>query len=86
MAGNRNPGTADTATYAGSHSSSTGLRTCFPRIMVDGGLLQRLDTRYQTDPNKFSSLFMIVEDEVARQDHIHSKSCTKGLLWLKRSV
>eukprot|EP00877_Chromochloris_zofingiensis_P001106 jgi/Chrzof1/10997/Cz05g19300.t1 len=63
------------------------LGTAFALVRSDiGGNIERLDTRYQTDPNKFSSLFMIVEDEVARQDHIHSKSCTKGLLWLKRAM
>lgn len=48
--------------------------------------LQRLETRAATDPARFHLLFPIVEDELARNDHDHSRSCTKGLLWLKRWV
>jgi hypothetical protein len=46
--------------------------------------LQRLETRAATDPARFHLLFPIVEDELERNDHDHSRSCTKGLLWLKR--
>lgn len=49
-------------------------------------LLQRLRTRQATNPEQFELLFSIIDEEVARKDHNHSKSCTKGLLWLKRCV
>jgi hypothetical protein len=47
-------------------------------------LLQRLRTRYLTSPVQFELLFSIIDEEVGRNDHDHGKSCTKGLLWLKR--
>lgn len=47
-------------------------------------LLQRLRARKNQDPQQFEVLFSIIEEEVARKDDNHSKSCTKGLLWLKR--
>jgi hypothetical protein len=46
--------------------------------------VQRLRSRKATDPERFELLFSIIEDEVARKDDAHTKSCTKGLLWLKR--
>jgi hypothetical protein len=49
-------------------------------------LLQRLRTRKASDPEQFELLFSIIEEEVGRKDDNHSKSCTKGLLWLKRCV
>jgi Ca2+:H+ antiporter len=39
-----------------------------------------------TDPSRFQRLFAIVEDEVAKGEHTGSKSCAKGLLWLKRAM
>lgn len=39
-----------------------------------------------TNPVQFELLFEIINEEVGRNDHNHSKSCTKGLLWLKRCV
>ncbi|KAF8071222.1 GLTP1 [Scenedesmus sp. PABB004] len=48
--------------------------------------IERLRTRFLTDPLKFELLFAIIEDEVERDDHAHSRSCTKGLLWLKRAL
>jgi hypothetical protein len=39
-----------------------------------------------TDPARFSVLFAIVEDEVSRGEHTGSKSCAKGLLWLRRAM
>lgn len=47
-------------------------------------LPQRLRTRKEQDPQQFEILFNIIDEEVSRNDHNHSKSCTKGLLWLKR--
>lgn len=41
-------------------------------------------TRKAQDPDQFAILFNIIDEEVSRNDHNHSKSCTKGLLWLKR--
>lgn len=38
------------------------------------------------DPQQFEVLFNIIDEEVSRNDHTHGKSCTKGLLWLKRWV
>lgn len=48
--------------------------------------LQRLRARQVQDPQQFAVLFNIIDEEVSRNDHNHSKSCTKGLLWLKRWV
>lgn len=47
---------------------------------------QRIRARKKTDPVRFELLYPIIEDEVERKDDNHSQSCTKGLLWLKRSV
>jgi hypothetical protein len=67
-----------------------------PKLLLDGDLspssrtdllllhLQRLRTRKEKDPQQFEVLFNIIDEEVSRNDHNHSKSCTKGLLWLKR--
>lgn len=46
--------------------------------------VQRLHRRHETDPEQFKLIFSIIEEEVARSDHEHSQSCTKGLLWLNR--
>jgi hypothetical protein len=46
--------------------------------------LQRLRSRKEKDPQQFEVLFNIIDEEVSRNDHNHGKSCTKGLLWLKR--
>jgi hypothetical protein len=37
-----------------------------------------------TSPVQFELLFSIIDEEVGRNDNDHGKSCTKGLLWLKR--
>ncbi len=49
-----------------------------------GGNINRLQQRYATDPNRFTLLDAIVQQEVAGGVHTQSSSCTKGLLWLKR--
>eukprot|EP00879_Flechtneria_rotunda_P020748 GHRR01021838.1.p4 GENE.GHRR01021838.1~~GHRR01021838.1.p4 ORF type:complete len:113 (+),score=21.99 GHRR01021838.1:363-701(+) len=46
--------------------------------------IQRLRDRFLTNPIQFQLLFSIIDEEVSRNDHTHGKSCTKGLLWLKR--
>lgn len=51
-----------------------------------GGNINRLQQRYNTDPQTFAVLDAIVEQEMARGVHTSSSSCTKGLLWLKRCV
>lgn len=48
--------------------------------------IERLRARKAEDPEQFVLLFTIVDEEVSRNDHNHSKSCTKGLLWLKRAL
>lgn len=48
--------------------------------------IERVRKRKRTDPARFSLLFPLVEDEVARRDDGHSKSCTKAVLWLKRAM
>lgn len=48
--------------------------------------IERLRTRKEQDPQQFEVLFNIIDEEVSRNDHAHSKSCTKGLLWLKRAL
>ena len=45
---------------------------------------QRLQKKYDTAPDQFASLQSIVESEIAEGTNIQSKSCTLGLLWLKR--
>ena len=46
--------------------------------------LQRLQAKYDTAPDRYPTLQSIVESEVAEGTHTGSKSCTLGLLWLKR--
>eukprot|EP00879_Flechtneria_rotunda_P011766 GHRR01012289.1.p1 GENE.GHRR01012289.1~~GHRR01012289.1.p1 ORF type:complete len:184 (+),score=49.21 GHRR01012289.1:493-1044(+) len=48
--------------------------------------IQRLRDRFLTNPIQFQLLFSIIDEEVSRNDHTHGKSCTKGLLWLKRAM
>ena len=47
------------------------------------GNIDRLASRLQTNPARYSQLFAIVLDEVKTGD-TGSTSCTKGLLWLQR--
>ncbi|KAI8468072.1 MAG: putative glycolipid transfer protein [Monoraphidium minutum] len=48
--------------------------------------IERIRVRKATDPERFTQLYEIIEDEIARSDHEHGHSCTKGLLWLKRAM
>eukprot|EP00878_Enallax_costatus_P033829 GHUV01037396.1.p1 GENE.GHUV01037396.1~~GHUV01037396.1.p1 ORF type:complete len:227 (+),score=58.98 GHUV01037396.1:625-1305(+) len=50
------------------------------------GNIERLRARFLTHPQQFELLFSIIEEEMSRNDHTHGKSCTKGLLWLKRAL
>lgn len=61
-------------------------KTPFSRRNAKTNTKQRLHARFLTDPARFSRLFAIVEDEVARGEHEGAKSCAKGLLWLKRAM
>lgn len=45
---------------------------------------QRLQKKYDTAPDKFPTLQSIVDSEIAEGTNTGSKSCTVGLLWLKR--
>ena len=45
---------------------------------------QRLQDRYNTAPDKYPTLQSIVDSEIADGTNKGSKSCTVGLLWLKR--
>jgi Glycolipid transfer protein (GLTP) len=55
----------------------------FVRADIKGNI-DRLDTAYRRDPQKFKNLFEIVLDEVSRGKDGWRDSDTKGLLWLKR--
>ena len=50
-----------------------------------GGNISRLAQKLAADPSTFASLFAIVLDDIEKGD-TGATSCTKGLLWLKRSV
>lgn len=47
-------------------------------------VIQRLADKALTDPDRYQTLFTIVQDELVCNAHVHGTSCTKGLLWLKR--
>lgn len=47
-------------------------------------LLQRLETKYNSNPSKFEHLYSIVQMEVDSKTAKGSSSCTNGLLWLTR--
>ncbi len=53
-------------------------------IKIDFFDLQRLKTKFDSDPSQFVSLQSIVVSEIAQGFNKDSKSCTVGLLWLKR--
>lgn len=67
--------------YSYYYSKPTRLLGCGA---IAASTLQRLRARFLTNPQQFELLFNIIDDEVARNDHEHGRSCTKGLLWLKR--
>jgi hypothetical protein len=48
------------------------------------GNIDRLSAAWSKNPEKFTNLYEIVLDEVARKQENRSTSDTKGLLWLKR--
>ena len=45
-----------------------------------------MQARYDTAPDKFPTLQSFVESEIADGTNKGSKSCTVGLLWLKRYI
>ena len=49
-------------------------------------LSQRLQARYDSAPDQFPTLQSIVDSEIAASTSRGSKSCTIGLLWLKRYI
>ena len=49
-------------------------------------MLQRLQVRYDSAPDQFPTLQSIVDSEIAAGTNGGSKSCTLGLLWLKRYI
>ena len=48
-------------------------------------LFQRLQKKFDSARDRFSTLQSIVDSEIAEGTSQGSKSCTLGLLWLKRS-
>ena len=56
--------------------------SCVPK--PDARLAQRLAARVAADPTASAKLFDVVRAEVDAGTASGSKSCTKGLLWLKR--
>ena len=48
-------------------------------------LFQRLQKKFDSGRDRFSTLQSIVDSEIAEGTSQGSKSCTLGLLWLKRS-
>lgn len=51
-----------------------------------GGNITRLETKYNTDPSKYTNLYSMVQEEVEKKTATGSKSCTNGLLWLTRAM
>lgn len=49
------------------------------------GNIDRLASRFQTRPDRYTQLYPIVLDEVTTGD-TGNTSCTKGLLWLQRAM
>ncbi|GLC37748.1 hypothetical protein PLESTB_001472800 [Pleodorina starrii] len=63
------------------------LGTAFGLVKTDiGGNIERLSQRAAKDPERYTRLFTIVQDEVVENCQNDSSSCTKGLLWLKRAM
>eukprot|EP00775_Hariotina_reticulata_P013032 gene13032-13161_t len=88
--GGSTPGASPNGEAAAKEAADqhTALATKDKQLAAIGALQaqQRLRARYTTNPQQFELLFSIVDEEVGRNDHDHSKSCTKGLLWLKRAL
>lgn len=61
--------------------------TAFALVTQDvTGNIDRLEQRRAQDPERYSMLLTIVQDEVVQKQHDVGTSCTKGLLWLKRAM
>ncbi|CAI8026676.1 Glycolipid transfer protein [Geodia barretti] len=61
--------------------------TAFMPVKSDiNGNIQRLQTQYDTAPDQFPTLQSIVDSEISAGTNKGSKSCTVGLLWLKRAL
>ena len=65
------------------HLRCIGL-TCFVCFLFVC-LFQRLQKKFDSARDRFSTLQSIVDSEIAEGTSQGSKSCTLGLLWLKRS-
>ncbi|KAF8775700.1 hypothetical protein HU200_004323 [Digitaria exilis] len=48
--------------------------------------VQRLETKYASDPTKYEQLHSMVKLEVSAKTAKSSSSCTNGLLWLTRAM
>lgn len=63
------------------------LGTAFALVKTDiGGNIERLTQRAAKDPERYTRLFTVVQDEVVDKSCSSNSSCTKGLLWLKRAM
>ena len=51
-----------------------------------GGNINRLATAHARDPARYTDIFQILLDEVARREQCGTRSETNALLWLKRCV
>ncbi|PHU16291.1 Glycolipid transfer protein 1 [Capsicum chinense] len=51
-----------------------------------GGNITRLDSKYLSNPTKYTNLYSMVQEEVEAKTAKGSSSCTNGLLWLTRAM
>ncbi|KAL5702346.1 Glycolipid transfer protein 1 [Ranunculus cassubicifolius] len=51
-----------------------------------GGNISRLESKYASNPTKFTHLYNMVQVEVESKTAKSSSSCTNGLLWLTRAM
>ncbi|KAL3647717.1 Glycolipid transfer protein 1 [Castilleja foliolosa] len=51
-----------------------------------GGNINRLETKYLSNPTKYNNLYSLVQEEVDAKTAKGSSSCTNGLLWLTRAM
>ncbi|XP_005100346.1 pleckstrin homology domain-containing family A member 8 [Aplysia californica] len=61
--------------------------TAFAPVKMDfTGNIRKINQKYSSDPETFTTLQSMVLQEVQAQQHTHSNSATSALLWLKRSL
>ncbi|KAF8692629.1 hypothetical protein HU200_039447 [Digitaria exilis] len=72
------------------HSTSEQSLLPVPTAVYDRHILavlvQRLETKYASDPTKYEQLHSMVKLEVSAKTAKSSSSCTNGLLWLTRAM